>query len=523
MLKISNVKIRLSTREDEYAKVIASIMNVRSRTISNVKLIKRSIDARRKDIFYICTFVFDYSEDYNYYINNRKFNIVLYNEKKYQVKSTTKTDQVVIVGSGPAGLFCALTLAYAGMKPIVIERGKTVDKRKQDIKEFWETGVLNTESNVQFGEGGAGTFSDGKLTTNIKDIRSSYILEEFVKAGAPKDILYDAKAHIGTDYLETVVANMRETIIQLGGTFMFETTYLNFKEVNGAVKSIKIKHKGEIKEVYCDHLVLAIGHSARDTYHALYNDGIAMERKPFAVGVRVEHLQSMIDINQYGSDKLPLKAADYKLAYHDKKGRGVFTFCMCPGGYVVASSSEENGLVTNGMSEYARDGSNANSAVLVSVLPSDFEGDDVFAGMKFQIELEKKAFMLGGSNYYAPVQLVDDFINKKQSTSLGKVIPTYTPGTKFVNLWELFPRYMADALKDGLIYFNDRIKGFTDNGAIMTAVESRSSSPVRIVRNELMQTSIANIYPIGEGAGAAGGIMTSAIDGIKCADVIIEQ
>ncbi len=522
MLKIANVKVKLNTPESAYSKLISQVLNVREKCISDVKLLKRSIDARRKDVHYVCSFAFCYSGDEKALVKSSSI-VSEYKEDTFSIPTVKSNEKVIVIGSGPAGLFCALSLAYAGMKPILIERGKCVEKRKQDIHTFWQTGVLNPNSNVQFGEGGAGTFSDGKLTSNIKDKRKNYILKEFVKAGAPKEILYEAKAHIGTDYLEEVVKNMRETIISLGGQVLFETTFVDFEEKNGKVKSITVLKDGARHQMYCDYLVLAIGHSARDTYRLLQKRHVEMKRKPFAVGVRIEHPQAMIDLNQYKRNDLLLKAADYKLAYHDQNGRGVYTFCMCPGGYVVASSSEEGSVVTNGMSGFARDGKNANSAVLVSILPEDFEGDDVFAGMKFQIELEKKAFELGGSNYFAPVQLVQDFIERKESIEFGKVQPTYMPGTKFANLWDLFPTYISEALREGLIAFDKKIQGFSSNDAVMTAVESRSSSPVRIVRDENYQCNIHGIYPIGEGAGAAGGIMTSAIDGIKCAQIIIKD
>lgn len=521
MLKIANVKVKLNTPESAYPKLISQLLNVRTKCVSNVMLLKRSIDARRRDIHYICSFAFSYSGDEQALINSSKLALSMYQEDDFMIPKVQSDEKVVVVGSGPAGLFCALSLAYAGMKPILIERGKCVEKRKKDIQTFWQTGKLDPSSNVQFGEGGAGTFSDGKLTSNIKDKRKDYILKEFVKAGAPKEILYEAKAHIGTDYLEQVVLNMRETILSLGGQVLFETTFIDFEEKNGQVKSITVLKDGQRQTLYCDHLVLALGHSARDTYRLLYKRGIEMRRKPFAVGARIEHKQALINHNQYKRDDLPLKAADYKLAYHDKNGRGVYTFCMCPGGYVVASSSEEGGVVTNGMSEFARDGDNANSAVLVSVLPEDFEGEDVFAGMNFQIQLEQKAFELGGGNYHAPAQLVKDFMEKKPSDHYGKVIPSYQPGIVFANLWELFPTYICEAMRDGLRAFDKKIKGFSNEDAILTAVESRSSSPVKIVRDENYQCNIGNIYPIGEGAGAAGGIMTSAIDGIKCAQIII--
>lgn len=519
MLKVTNVKIKI--KDKNYEKNISQLLNVRLSKISNVKLLKRSIDARRNKISYICSFAFEYNGNEDELIKNCKIPLTKYVKKDYIVKQAKHHDKTVVVGSGPAGLFCALNLAKAGLKPILIEQGKDVDQRKKDIDTFWQDGILNTNSNVQFGEGGAGTFSDGKLTTNIKDFRKEYMLEEFVKAGAPKDILYEAKAHIGTDYLRKVVKNMRQEIIELGGTVMFETTFVDFKAVNDKVESITVIKDNQEIEIKCDHLILATGHSSRKTYRMLFEKGIKMIRKPFSVGVRIEHAQSLINLNQYHSDDIDLKAADYKLAYHCNDGRGVYTFCMCPGGYVVASSSEENAVVTNGMSEYARDGENANSALLVSILPTDFEGDDVFAGIRFQEELEKKAFELGKKPYYAPVQLVGDFLEDRLSEEFKEILPTYRPGTTFAMLKDIFPEFIVTSLKEALVAFEKKIPGFISTNAIMTAVESRSSSPIKIIRDEQFQTNIKGIYPIGEGAGAAGGITTSAIDGIKCAEIII--
>ena len=513
--RLENIKIREDLKEEKVFQNACKKHNVKTTEIKDYRIYKKSIDARNKEDVH-----------YNYTIDvltNRKIKGAKLIEEKTidlnKIKVNRQSNfRPVIVGSGPAGLFCALTLAYNGIKPIVIERGKKVEERKKDVEEFWKTGKLKINSNAQFGEGGAGTFSDGKLTTGTHNPLCRNVLEEFVKYGAPEQILYESKPHIGTDNLINIVANIRNEIIRLGGDFLFDDTVTDIDIANNQLIAVNCSEKIET-----DTAVFAIGHSARDTFEMLYKNNLNMEKKNFSVGVRIEHKQEMINKAQYGTKtKLKLPAADYKLAYHGKD-RSCYTFCMCPGGQVVATSSEEGTIVTNGMSKFARDEENANSAVLVNVVPEDFEGDSPLDGIYFQKDLEEKAFKLGGSNYYAPVQRVEDFIENRKTEKIGKVKPTYKPGVTMSNLNEILPEFVSNTLKEGIQYFDTKIKGFANPDSILTGVETRSSSPVRILRDENYMSNIKGIYPCGEGAGYAGGIMTAAVDGIKVAIAILEN
>lgn len=526
MLRISNIKLRADfdpSKENELlAQKIQKILRVKQDKIKSFLISKKSIDAREKNNVQLVYSVDVEIENERSYLGIK--NVASITPLEYVIKKTKKTTRPVVVGSGPAGLFSALVLAEHGLNPVVVEQGMDVDKRKMAVDKFWQDGELETSSNVQFGEGGAGTFSDGKLTTGIKNTRIPKVLKELIEAGAPSKIAYLSKPHIGTDILINIVRNIRKKIERLGGEVRFETKMKEIIIENGEVRGVVLESQGKSAVIETDAVVLAIGHSARDTFYMLKDIGVEMIPKPFAVGVRIEHHQKDIDSQQFGrfSNSPLLGASEYKLNAHLSNGRGVYTFCMCPGGHVVAAASEKNSVVTNGMSYSARSGENANSALLVSVTPKDFDGD-VLAAIEFQRKLERKAFELGGRNYFAPVQLVGDFLADKGSKQLGDVIPTYTPGVTPTDLRECLDDFIVDSLKDGLRVMDKKLAGFIKHDAVLSAVESRSSSPVTIKRNPLtFESSIKGLYPCGEGAGYAGGITSSAVDGIKCAEALME-
>jgi len=523
MYLINNVKIPLD--EKNYKKAIAAKLKINENMILSYKIKKKAIDSRNKnDVFFIFNFIIDIKKEAERKIKNNK-DVKPYTEYNYKINRTTSNEKIVIAGSGPAGLFCAYTLALSGIKPIIIERGEKVEDRINTINKLFKDGFLNTESNLQFGEGGAGTFSDGKLTTNINDERIEFIKKSFVEFGATEDIMYLSKPHIGSDILINVVKNMRNKIIELGGTFHFNTCLNNVILKDNKLESIIVKKDNEEVKWQCDKLVLACGHSSKDTTKMLFNNGIVIEQKPFSMGVRIEHLQNEINKAQYGEKfyKHPsLPPADYKLAVHLPNGRSLYTFCMCPGGMVVASQSEPNTIVTNGMSYYKRDMENANSALLVNVLTSDYESNHPLAGLYFQEKYEKLAYSLTNS-FKAPCSLLKDFINDDTSSNFGKVKPSYLPTVKFSKIKDCLPEFVTETLKIGIKELGKKLKGFDDPDSVLTAIESRSSSPVRIVRNDNFQTNIENIFPIGEGSGYSSGITTSAIDGMKCAEILISK
>ncbi len=528
MLRISNIKMPVKHTENTLKGVTANLLNINIKDFKSFEIAGQAIDARNKG-----NVVYVYSVDVEL-DNEEAFrdvkNIKKIEKQPYEINRVEdfKGKRPVVVGSGPAGMFASLILAESGMKPIVIEQGKSVDEREKDVYTFFKTGKLNKYSNVQFGEGGAGTFSDGKLNTNTSNFRMQKVYDELIEAGAEKRIAYMSKPHVGTDKLIDIMRNIRKKIEGLGGEYRFENKLISLKYENNKMTGAVIQdvsEKGEDRtyELETDIVILAIGHSSRDTFYMLNERGIHMERKIFSVGVRIEHRQEMINHSQYGAkfaDRLP--AAEYKLSAKASNGRGVYTFCMCPGGVVVPAASEAGRVVVNGMSYSKRDLENANSAILVNVYPEDFKGEDVMAGVEFQRKLEEKAYKLGGGDYKVPIQLFGDFVENKVSRSLGKVKPSYFRGYSFANLNEIFPEYINTALKEGIALMDRKIRGFGSRDAILSAVESRSSSPVKILRDERHFSNIEGLMPCGEGAGYAGGIMSAAVDGIRCAELALD-
>lgn len=520
MIKITNLKMPIDYTDVDLFNLIEKKFKIKRKNINSFSYLKRSLDARKKnEIKYIITLKIQ--TDLNENEIAKKFkDISMYIEEKYSFNKSVKNEKTVIIGSGPAGLFCAYTLVLSGIKPIIIEQGEKIEDRVKSVKNFFENGALNQSSNIQFGEGGAGTFSDGKLNTGIKDKRIKFVLETFVKFGAPEEILYEQKPHIGTDILREVIVNLRNYIEKNGGEFLFGTTFTDFETKNQKIKSITVEKDEKKLFIDCDNLVLAIGHSARNTFKKLYDKKLPIIQKPFAVGVRIEHKQELINKIQYGdlykSKNLPV--ADYKTAVHLPNGRSVYSFCMCPGGFVVAAASENGRIATNGMSNYKRDNCNANSALLVNVTTEDFGSPHPLAGIEFQRKIEENAYNLTKS-YKAPTQTLASFLFNKKINS--NVKPTYKPDTVECELSKVFPDFVTTSLKEGILLIDKKLKGFADENAILTAPETRSSSPVRILRNDDFMSEIVGIYPCGEGAGYAGGITSAAVDGIKIAEKII--
>ena len=516
MIIINNIKMPLETDFSNIAGIVADKLKIGHDEVISAELYRKSVDARDKDNVHFCVSVTARLKNENKVLKKNK-NTALFSEKDYVYQKAQSDIRPVVVGFGPAGMFASLTLARAGLRPIVFERGTDVDTRTCDVEKFFGGGTLNTESNIQFGEGGAGTFSDGKLNSGIKDVRCKTVLKTFYEFGAQKNILTDAKPHIGTDVLKKVVKNIREEIISLGGEVNFNSKLDGIFLQEDLLCAISVNGK----KYDCQSLVLCIGHSARDTFKRLYDSGIEMIRKPFAMGVRIEHLQSKINKALYGdfANHKALGAADYKLAVHLPDGRGVYTFCMCPGGEVINASSENGGIAVNGMSESLRNGKNSNSALLVGVNPEDLEGESVFAGCELQRKIEQNAYNI--ANGKVPITTVGNFVFGKDAV-IGSVEPTVKPDYTFADFDKIFPSFITESLKDGIIAMDKKINGFADCDAILTAPETRSSSPIRIVRTESGQsTKISGIYPCGEGAGYAGGIMSAAVDGIKSAEKII--
>ena len=527
MIRIANIKVPLDYNDKKLLRIAEEKLNLRG-GVKSVSISKKSVDARDKgNVHFVLSLDAEVSGNEEKVLSHVPSSIqasIPKPEKEFIVPQTHFDKRPVVVGLGPAGLFAAYTLAMAGASPIVLERGQNVDDRARTIQTFKCGGGLNPDCNVQFGEGGAGAFSDGKLNSGINDERCRLVLRTLYECGAPEEILYLAKPHIGTDRLPKAVKNLRERIVRLGGEVLFETKLTKIIKEDGRLCGVEaVRSDGTVISIATDTVILAVGHSARDTFEMLYSLGISMIRKPFSIGARIEHSQKLISRSQYGEAWKKLPAADYKLNTKASDGRGVYTFCMCPGGTVVAAASEIGGVVTNGMSVFARDGDNANSALLVSINPEDFGGDDPLAGVRLQRKWEMRAFEVGGGDYSAPAQLVGDFLSGRPSTHEGDVEPTYKPKVTYTDLSLCLPGFVVDDMREAIQKLDRQLHGFAGYGAVLTGVETRSSSPLRILRNEECQSSLKGLFPCGEGAGYAGGILSADVDGIRCAEKAIAQ
>jgi uncharacterized FAD-dependent dehydrogenase len=527
MLRLTEIKLPLDHPSEALRAAILKRLGVADVDLLDVHIFKRAYDARKKHALLLVYSVDVTAKDEAALL--KKFrndpHVKPSPDMDYQFVGHAPenlTERPLVVGFGPCGIFAALVLAQMGFKPIVLERGKAVRERTQDTWGLWRKKVLNPESNVQFGEGGAGTFSDGKLYSQIKDPRhlGRKVLTEFVKAGAPEEILYVSKPHIGTFRLVTMVENIRHEIEALGGEIRFQQRVTDVLIENGRVEGVVLANGETVKS---RHVVLALGHSARDTFEMLHARSVHMEAKPFSVGFRIEHPQSLVDRARLGPNagNPLLGAADYKLVHHARNGRTVYSFCMCPGGTVVAATSEVGRVVTNGMSQYSRNERNANAGIVVGITPADFPGDDPLAGMRLQRELEARAFELGGGDYRAPAQLVGDFLEGRPSQALGSVEPSYKPGVHLTDLATALPPYAIEAIREALPAFDRQIQGFAMKDAVLTGVETRTSSPVRVTRGDDFQSvNVRGLFPAGEGAGYAGGILSAGVDGIKIAEAV---
>ncbi len=526
MIRIRDIILPVEHDKNDLLYHAAQALQIRSSEIASLEIFRRSLDARKKpELRWVYTVdVTLRSGERQILRQNKNRKITKEVPEYYRVPKKNSTQRPVVIGFGPAGMFAALVLAMAGTRPIVLERGDAAPERREKVEHFWKTGELDPDSNVQFGEGGAGTFSDGKLNTGTKNERHRWILRQLVRAGAQEEILYDAKPHVGTDVLFEVVQNIRRRILSLGGEVRFGAKLTGLRLEEGKLSAVEFEEKSERKSLPCEALILAIGHSARDTFRRLMEQEVPMEPKPFSMGVRIEHRQESIDLSQYGRARgQALPPADYKLSCHLPDGTSAYTFCMCPGGYVVAAASQEKSVVTNGMSCSQRDGENANAALLVTLKPEDFPYEGSLGGMLWQEEMEQQAFVLGGGSYHAPAQLVGDFLAHRPSAALGNIQPTYRPGVTLCDLHELFPEKLSRTLEQALSALEENLRGFAHPEALLTAPETRSSSPVRILRGEDFQSSIQGLYPCGEGAGYAGGIMSAAADGMLCAEAVLSK
>ena len=527
MLRIDQLRLHPGQQETLLRAQCAKLLRVAPADITACTVLRKAIDAR-EDLTLVYTVSVSVKNEAQVLRRCRDKRVSVYKQEVYFLPPPVTAPAVrpIVVGAGPAGLFAALVLARCGARPILLERGRPVEHRQADVERFWSGGPLDPDSNVQFGEGGAGAFSDGKLNTGTKDLRHRFILETLVRCGAPDTILTDAKPHVGTDKLHIALQALRQELEAAGADIRFNARLEHIRILDGAVSAVTVCQNGQTYDLPARHVLLALGHSARDTFEMLYQAGLAMEPKPFAVGVRIEHRQRDMDLAQYkeAAGRYGLPPTSYKLSCHTEKGRGVFSFCVCPGGEVVAAASEEKRVVTNGMSEFARDGENINGGLLVSVTPEDFPSGDTLAGIQFQRELEDAAYRLGGGNYAAPAQRVEDFLKHRPSTGAGKVMPTYLPSVRWCDLHGCLPPFVCEALEEGLPMLGRKLRGFDAPDAVLTAVETRSSSPVRIVRDNLsFQSALRGLYPCGEGAGYAGGIMSAAADGLRVAEMILEE
>ena len=526
MLRLTEVKLPIDHPESAIKAAILKRLGIAAEELVGYSIARRSHDARKPDaILFVYTLDVEVKNEPSVLKRQKKDrHLSLAPDTRYRFVAQAPAhlaSRPVVIGTGPAGLFAGLILAQMGFRPIILERGKAVRERAKDTFALWREGKLDPESNVQFGEGGAGTFSDGKLHTQIKDPlhHGKKVLAEFVEAGAPPEILYVSKPHIGTFRLVSMVEKMRATIESLGGEIRFQSRVDDLEIDNGQVRGVVL---ADGERIATDHVILAVGHSARDTFQMLYDRGVYIEAKPFSIGFRIEHPQALIDTCRFGknADNPLLGAADYKLVHHCSNGRSVYSFCMCPGGQVVAAASEPGRVVTNGMSQYSRSERNANSGIVVDITPADYPGHPL-AGIEFQRHWEARAFELGGRNYQAPGQLVGDFLAGKPSTEFGSVQPSYTPGVRLGDLGSALPDYAIEAIREAIPAFDKQIKGFSMHDAVLTGVETRTSSPVRIKRNEDFQSlNTRGLYPAGEGAGYAGGILSAAVDGIKVAEAV---
>lgn len=527
MIKLEGVRLPPGGGEAELRAQAAKLLRLHPADLRDLRVLRRSVDAR-EDVVLTYTLTVDLEDEVAVLRRCRSRKAAPWEPgPAYRLPEPLPPPEVrpVVAGAGPAGLFAALVLAEAGQRPVLLERGRPVERRRADVERFWSTGALDTESNVQFGEGGAGAFSDGKLNTGTKDLRHRFILERLAACGAPPDILVDAKPHVGTDYLYKVLQNLRRELIALGADLRFETRLEDLRTENGALSAIELSSPAGKEVLPCRSLILCPGHSARDTFEMLCRRGVPMEAKPFAVGVRIEHRQADCDAAQYrryaGHPGLPVST--YKLSCHLPSGRGVFSFCVCPGGEVVAAASETGRVVTNGMSEFARDRENINGAILVNVTPEDFGDDSPLAGVAFQRRLEEAAYALGGGGYRAPAQRVEDFLARRPSAGPGRVLPSYRPGVTWTDLHACLPPFVAEALEEALPMLGRKLRGYDAPDAVLTAVESRSSSPVRIPRGTDGQSALRGLYPCGEGAGYAGGILSAAADGMRAAEALLRH